>query len=305
MESKPSRFAEFFQQPHQPAFRGKFLSRLFGIFSEELVCLWAADDRSPYRDIGRPTVFDASVGGRSTLDFTFEDRTTGQRFVVELKCEIEFQGYRFLTLSDPGQLAHHKKPAFDQFRSLARDPQSFPVHVKGQPINVDGAILIWGDVTDAGKAATVAACGFHDVIGLNSILDDLWLWQPKPFVAFIQSLGDWANHLFIFLSGKGQEMLQEFKKDDDGYRNWRDGHANGYIGNIPYSKGKRSWASINTHKASCVCVKRNSFHGESVWTTNKYYKICAEDLQIIDEYIRNNTELPTNEKLRRCGACSP
>lgn len=300
MESKPSRFAEFFQQPHQPAFRGKFLSRLFGIFSEEMVRFWAADDRSPYRDIGRPTIFDVVDVGRSTLDFTFEDRATGRRFVVEMKCEIEFQGFRFLTLSNPSQLDHHTKPAFDQFRRTARDPQSCRVQVKGNPIDVAGAILIWGDVTDAGKSATIAACGFHDIIGMNRIMADLWLWQPKPFVAFIQSLSDWSNDLFMFLSGKGQEMLIKFENNDAEYISWRDSHPDGYVCNVLYSEGEHSWKSICVHKASCQSVKKNSYHGDSVWTTNKYFKICAEDLQSIENRLRSEGKLPKEQQLRRC-----
>lgn len=209
-DAEPSRFAAFFKPPHQPEIRGKFLSRLFGIFSENLVRFWAADSRSPYRDIGRPTVYDESSGGRSTLDFTFEDRATGKLFVVEMKCEIEFQGYSFLTLSDPDQLNHHKKPAFDRFRRLARDPQSCPVKVKGHSITVAGAILIWGDVKEAGQSATVAACGFHDIVGMNRIMADLWHWQPEPFVAFIQSLGDWSNDLFVFLLSKEQKSDANF-----------------------------------------------------------------------------------------------
>ena len=30
--------------------------------------------------------------------------------MVEMKCEIEFQDFKFLTLSNPMQLEHHRKP---------------------------------------------------------------------------------------------------------------------------------------------------------------------------------------------------
>ncbi len=34
--------------------RAKFLSRLFGIFSEKIVDVWARDERAPYEGLGRP-----------------------------------------------------------------------------------------------------------------------------------------------------------------------------------------------------------------------------------------------------------
>jgi hypothetical protein len=305
---EPSQFSAFLQKPGQTALRGKFLSRLFGIFNEEIVRFWAADERCPYRDLGRPTVFDPRDAKGSTLDFTFEDRATEKRFVVEMKCEIEFQGYRFMTLRESGQLSHHKKPAFDLFRSIARDHQFCRVQVQRQPIEVAGAILIWGDVTEAGRSAIIADCGFHDVIGMNRILEDLWLWRPKPFVSFIQSLGNWSNELFEFLIDKEQQMIPSFKNDDEGFRKWRDTHPNGFICNIPYpnAQDEREYnlGNICLHTAMCTHMARNR-SGDGVWTTNKYFKICADDFQIIDGWISAHAELPTGWQLRRCSKCKP
>jgi hypothetical protein len=41
--------------------RDKFLSRLFGIFSEEIVRIWCRAPDAPYEDLGRPTI---RYGGR-------------------------------------------------------------------------------------------------------------------------------------------------------------------------------------------------------------------------------------------------
>jgi hypothetical protein len=308
MDEEQSKFSAFFQKPNQALLRGKFHSRLFGIFSEELVRFWAADERCPYRDIGRPTVFNASVGKGSTLDFTFEDRVTSERFVVEMKCEIELQGYRFMTLREAGQLNHHKKPAFDLFRSLARDHRACRVQVQRQPIEVAGAILIWGDVTETGRSAIIADFGFHDVIGMNRILDDLWLWRPEPFVLFIHSLSNWSKELFEFINDKEQKMIQVFKKDDAGYIKWRDDHHNDYICNIPYPNARNEQeyylAHICLHKASCHQVGPDK-NGEKPWTTNDFFKICADDLQLIDGWIRAHAELPAPWKLKLCSKCKP
>lgn len=38
------------------AARDNFRSRLFGMFSEDVVRYWAANEKSPYGCIGRPTI---------------------------------------------------------------------------------------------------------------------------------------------------------------------------------------------------------------------------------------------------------
>jgi len=101
--------------------RGAFLSRMFAFFSEEIVRHWARCECSPYRDLGRPVVWDDNGSKYHVLDFTLERVSDGARFVTELKCEIEFEHYRYLTLTDPGQLEHHTRngafqSCFEQLR---------------------------------------------------------------------------------------------------------------------------------------------------------------------------------------------
>jgi putative transcriptional regulator len=63
-----------------PPARGKFLSRLFGIFSETIVQVWSEDERAPYKNHGRPRlaareVANGGIRAKSpTLDFLFECR---------------------------------------------------------------------------------------------------------------------------------------------------------------------------------------------------------------------------------------
>lgn len=115
-----SAFRDLFQQGGAPAARGKFLSRVFGIFSEAIVHIWSEDDRAPYRNLGRPTLRGASPVRNPTLDFLFECRRTGRRFVVEQKCEIQFNGFRYSTLTGREQLRHHNKNAFAAFLAAAK-----------------------------------------------------------------------------------------------------------------------------------------------------------------------------------------
>jgi hypothetical protein len=198
-------FQTLFQQDGAPAARGKFLSRVFGIFSERIVQIWAEDGRAPYRNLGRPTLAGQSPGRKPTLDFLFECRRTGRRFVVEQKCEIEFNGFRYFTLTGPDQLKHHSKPAFDAFLAAARGtaPGSRDWKVRGgQQMTVDGAILIWGAVTPDGRKAVIEQTGLHDAIGLDRIIAECAEWRPDAYCRLISERRLWCEELFGFLDGQ-------------------------------------------------------------------------------------------------------
>lgn len=46
--------------------RDAFRSRLFGLFSEDIVRFWCRSDRATYRDLGRPTLWKSGEYARST-----------------------------------------------------------------------------------------------------------------------------------------------------------------------------------------------------------------------------------------------
>ena len=181
--------------------RDKFLSRLFGIFNEEIVRCWARDPRAPYEDLGRPTLKAPGDARGYTLDFTLRRRTDGATFVAEMKCKLEYERYRYLTLTSPDQLAHHRKPAFTAFLKAARQPDRYAVRIGGKPITVHGAILIWGRVTDAGRRAVIDRHGFADVLSLESIITDLQTTENAEYRALLRRLAAWAAELFAGLTG--------------------------------------------------------------------------------------------------------
>lgn len=197
-------FRELFQQQGAPAARGKFLSRLFGIFSETIVQIWSEDERAPYRNLGRPTLSGPSPVRNPTLDFLFESRRTGRRFVVEQKCEIEFNGFRYFTLTGPEQLKHHNKNAFAAFLAAARGeaPLARDWKVGGRQFTVDGAILIWGAVSAAGRGAVMNETGLHDVLGLDRIVAECAQWRPDAYCRLVADRQQWCEQLFGFLDGR-------------------------------------------------------------------------------------------------------
>ena len=94
----------------------KFISRLFGIFNEEIVSIWCNNKKSHYRNLGRPTLY---IDGRHfTLDFTFEDRNK-KRYIVEMKSELQYEKFKYMVLSNGSNVnyfqQHLKKKAFQLF----------------------------------------------------------------------------------------------------------------------------------------------------------------------------------------------
>ena len=196
-------FRAIFQQDSAPAARGKFLSRVFGIFSESIVQIWSEDERAPFRNLGRPTLVATSQGKMPTLDFLFECRRTGRRFIVEQKCEIEYNGFRYFTLTNPDQLKHPIKPAFVAFLAAANGsaPGVHDWKVGSQRVTVDGAILIWGSVASEGRTAVMETTGLHDVIGLDQIIAECAEWKPEAYCRLVSDRRRWCEELFAFLDG--------------------------------------------------------------------------------------------------------
>jgi len=180
--------------------RGAFLSRLFAFFSEEIVRHWARCERSPYRDLGRPVVWDGNGSKYHVLDLRLERVSDGARFVTELKCEIEFERYRYLTLTDPGQLQHHtRNAAFQKLLRAASDPGAQRVTIQGREIEVHGAVLVWGVVTDEGQTSVRDEYGFVDVLSVEQMLKDLGEWQPQEWADWVGLRRQWADELFEWL----------------------------------------------------------------------------------------------------------
>lgn len=173
--------------------RDKFLARVFGIFNEEIVRCWCNDSRSAYENMGRPTITNANTGRGYTLDFTFRSRDSGRFYVGEMKCELEYENYRFLTLDSPSQLRHHMGDAFKLFLDAATSPSTCRVNVQGKPRPVDGAILVWGRCTPQGQASVIEEYGFHTVLTLENIVRDLLQWQSKEFETLIATKESWSS----------------------------------------------------------------------------------------------------------------
>jgi hypothetical protein len=126
-----------------------------------------------------------------------QDRKTGQIFVAEMKCEIAFERFKYLTLTGPRLLDHHKKEAFAAFLNYARGPST--AIVGGSQIATDGAILIWGDATSDGVASVQHEFGFHDVLSVTHIIAELRAWQSPEWQALVSEVQNWTAELGSWL----------------------------------------------------------------------------------------------------------
>ena len=176
----------------------KFLSRVFGIFSEKIVSIWASEERAPYEDLGRPTIKENEYDRGHTLDFTLKDRVSGKVFVSEMKCEIEYNNFKFFVLERISQLDHHinNKPAFEAFLRTARPTVDQKVYVKKEKVDFDGAILIWGAVTSQGRNNVIDARNLHAVLSVEEICADLTAWKSVRYLELIEQRKKWCNRLF-------------------------------------------------------------------------------------------------------------
>ena len=185
-----------------PKEKGAFLSRVFGIFNEEIIRIWARDPQSPYSiSDRRPTLYDES--GRYTLDFLFI--RDGHSYVSEMKCEIQYQNYKYWMLEDASQLEHHRgRRAFDLFLEVARDPVSINVRA-GSEIKPSGAILVWGAVSPNGAQSVQDRFGICDVISMEDCVRDLVKWGSSDYRELIAEKRDWCNDLCRTLLGSDGE----------------------------------------------------------------------------------------------------
>jgi len=120
--------------------------------------------------------------------------------VTELKCEIEYQNFRYLTLTDIAQLNHHKKQAFQTLRALAKRQSGMSVQVRKREIRCDGAMLIWGAASETGKSVVKEAFGFREVLTVAEMAHDLREWDVPEFRLLLQEREIWFSQLTSGLS---------------------------------------------------------------------------------------------------------
>ena len=177
--------------------RDNFLSRVFGIFNEDIVRLWCNNSNSHYDDLGRPSLYycDTDKYTHTTLDFTLQNKETKEIFISEQKCELAYQNYRYLELNSSDQLKHHDKKAFKRFLQVAKTPNSYNVKIHGQEYSVSGSILIWGRVNVDNKEDIKKHFRFQDILSIENMINDLLEWEDDDYKKYINRRYEWMKEL--------------------------------------------------------------------------------------------------------------
>lgn len=176
--------------------RGKFLSRIFGIFSEEIVRIWTRDPNCQFEDIGRPTIINGEINSRYTIDFCFREKSTNAHFASEMKCEIEYENYKYFSLEHSSQLNHHKKEAFKEFLEISKNPKSRVIKVNAREISINGGILVWGTGTEDGRELVKNEYKFHSVLFVSDMINDLISWKNSEYIELLCEREKWNSLLF-------------------------------------------------------------------------------------------------------------
>ncbi|MEX1253991.1 MAG: hypothetical protein WEE64_06600 [Dehalococcoidia bacterium] len=200
-------FERLFKSDDPP--RDKFLSRLFGIFGEEFVRIWASCDWAPYEDLGRPTARPDGDARGMTLDFALRSRRDGRVFMTEMKCPLERRKYTYLTLTEQSQHAIFANDTFQRFFALAGRAKDLEMWGKRRRLKTSGAILVWGSATAGGKRALIDRVGLHDVLSLEDIIDDLIRHAVPEYLALLNERAAWCEDMFGVLGGHGLPLRED------------------------------------------------------------------------------------------------
>jgi len=184
--------------------RDKFLSRIFGIFSEKIVEIWCSDERPRrvYKNLGRPTIKELDKNEKGyTLDFTLKNIATGKTYATEMKCLLEYGGHQYLRLKSTEQLDRlfKNKKAFKMFRALSQDFSTYEVKVhkngKIEKIAINGTVLIWGAVDPTLTDGICKQTGITEILSVEKIINDLINEKNHAYFKLLDKVSTWITYL--------------------------------------------------------------------------------------------------------------
>jgi hypothetical protein len=193
-----------------------YQSRILGLFSEEIVKVWATSPYSNYEYLGRPTIYVNKIKpndkGKYTVDFALQAKTDNpddkKIYITEMKCWLPYDNFKYFELTEESlNRAANAQASFHQFLNIAKRATPYSsVKITGKPPQklekVDGFILIWGKVKPDNVEELKHATGLHDILGLEDMIHDMTNKEYKPYVELIEKYQGWSNTLFDQLKAK-------------------------------------------------------------------------------------------------------
>ncbi len=191
--------------------QNNYLSRLIGLFGEEISEKWLANDNSAYSNFGRPTIYWIEEGKkkRATLDFLIERE--GKIYIVEQKNFFAYNKGRLRTIdsSDDFRKAfaswnttkNKATPAWKIFNSFEQHEYEIKIGKK-EYRKLDGKVVFWSDLIEADKdyfltlSEELNRTRYNDAIGLVQMINDLKRWKDTDYEALIENYIQWNKDLF-------------------------------------------------------------------------------------------------------------
>ena len=174
--------------------RDSFVSRFFGIFNERIAEIYFNSPFSEYENLGRPTLWYNKK--YYTLDFSLKNKITKEIFVCEMKCEMQYNNYKQLILSNVDQILTHKKDAFKYFLEIGKKNNNIIVKINKKEITVNGIILLWGkiseNINDLEKIKS--KYNFYEILSLEKMINIMILNNYDIFLDFINERKIWINN---------------------------------------------------------------------------------------------------------------
>ena len=184
--------------------RASYLSRVFGIFYEDLIKYCWAEEGYSLR--GRPSVYDMDDNYlKKTYDYMVEKN--GKKFIVEAKCYVAYQNFTEMELTTR-LLDKYATPsdnsAFQFFLKLGSEKELFNKYKfyysdvktgEKNPFSPDGKILIWARVTkdEDEKKRIKEKYNFSDLLSVEEMINKN---KKNDAYKYIQDLKNWTDDLF-------------------------------------------------------------------------------------------------------------
>jgi hypothetical protein len=92
-------------------------------------------------------------------------------------------------------------------------------------------------------------------------------------------------------------MTVSFHCDDPGYSDWLDGHSGGCV----LSTRPNGSTGYILHEVGCPHLYHDGGSGGSF--TERYIKVCAEEVSALKEWARRHRRRGRARRLRRCPRC--
>jgi hypothetical protein len=180
-----------------------FIAKMLGIFSENLIDFWTANENCKYKNLGRPDIFDKSGNKLAQLDFTLQNKITGKCFIVEQKNLVAYNNGRIRNMTNEGSFIKSFEswsktkskhtPAWNIFLGPLNE---YKVQVRGKPLSEFGKILIWSKVDVQNKSILCSKLSLDEILSLEQIHNELISWNDNIYIEWLNKRIDWTKELF-------------------------------------------------------------------------------------------------------------